>query len=212
MKILDFLLFEIKILHKVRAVSVLLFSFQMISVLTLPFLLDSQDISIYAPQILVFCMAQSVILANSHNFLADKTDGTLVQKFLIFDYLYIVIVKQLSIFIISILINCLISVMVWILYSINFIQFLFFFATNFLVLLVSSALSSCSSIIKLYFDNNSEYLSMVMMPILIPFFICGSTAITSCNPFYILLLLGMNLILVPIITFLGVYLIRGESE
>lgn len=207
-KNLDFLLFEIKILHQVRAISILLFSFQTISMLTLPFLLDSKDIEFYAPQILVFCIALSIIITSSNNLSADKLDGSLVQKLLIFEYFDIVIVKQLSMFLLSALISLMISIMIWLLYSLSFLQFFFFLAASLLVLIISCSLAFCSSVIKLYFDNNTEYLSMIMMPLLIPFFICASIAITSCNYFYLLLMLGMNLILAPIISLMSIYLMR----
>ncbi len=198
-----------KILYKARGIFTLLFSFQAISMLTLPFLLDSKDIEFYAPQILLFCITLSNIIANSNNLLDDNKDGSLVQKLLLYDYMDIVIAKQSAIFLASSIITLIVSIMALFFYSLNLIEFLFFLSSTILILFVASALAFCSSVIKLYFDNNTEYLSMIMMPLLIPFFICSSLSITSCNYCYLLLMLGMNLILIPIISFMSGHLLRG---
>ena len=83
-----------------------------------------------------------------------------------------------------------------------------FYCCSILVLMLSVALTILISSIQAYFQNNTNFLTVMIMPIMFPnIIISGMIMISPQQISLLLIMLGINLILIPVILYLSQYLI-----
>ena len=201
------ILFELKLFLKVRILFVSLLAIQILGVIITPFLLD-EAVSLYGTHVVSLLLSMGVLLTYSNNLTQDQKDGSLSQRFLIFSPLEIILAKYIAIFILMCLTILILSFAILLLYSVEINMILYFFLSNILMTMITISIAICSSVIKLYFANQNEYLSVIMMPILIPVLILLGLAISLKNYFFLALILGVSLVVVPITIFLSSYLLK----
>ncbi len=151
------------------------------------------------------------LLSFSHIiFRQDLEDGNLELLLTSFTETEIIISKFLTIFLISLSSALLNIPIIYLFFDIAIATLIHILLILILLLILTTALLILMGAIQSYFGSNSNLLSMLIMPLLIPnIILCG---IIIQNPEHIKLIfsmMGINIILLPIILNLSSYLIRN---
>lgn len=140
----------------------------------------------------------------------DIEDGNLELLLASFSENEIIISKFLTIFFIAISSAILNTPIIYVLFAVNTKTIFLIVATLILLLILSSALLILIGSIQGYFRSNTNLLSILIMPILIPSIIfTGLILLNPENIKYIFVMIGINIILLPIILYLSSYLIKN---
>jgi heme exporter protein B len=151
------------------------------------------------------------LIGITSNFLRPELeDGSLELLLASFRPTQIILAKYLSLFMcgsIGFIINLPFS---YLLFNIDANQLILIGTCGLLLMLTSSAIIALISSIQCYFRSNTNFLSILIMPLIIPNIILSGIIIQSdSNYSMILILLGVNFIIVPICIFLSSYLIEN---
>jgi ABC-type transport system involved in cytochrome c biogenesis permease component len=205
----NFFIWEMKILHYDMAISLMLFSFNLCTVVILPFLLSQYDLAKYGLSLILFINILSIILAAPIYLMRDNDDGCLEQMIIGIETSNIIIVKFFALVVLAIIISLLLSPVIMLLYSIDLKAIIIFLFSEILAIIFASSLAINSAIIKLYFANNNEYVSLLSLPMVIPILILSSMAISTASFMMILMMVGINLVFVPLVILFNSYLLKN---
>jgi heme exporter protein B len=78
-----------------------------------------------------------------------------------------------------------------------------------LVIFQMAALIMLGNIVHAYFRRNTNFLISLILPLIIPTLIIGRAALETLNFDFIMILLGINMVIVPIIFFVSSYLLAN---
>lgn len=151
------------------------------------------------------------LIGVSANFLRpDIEDGSLELLLASFKPSQIILAKYLSLFVcgfIGFIINVPFS---YLLFNIAIDQLLLIITCGLLLMASSAAIIMLISSIQSYFRSNTNFLSVLIMPLIIPSIILSGIIIQSDNNYSLaLILLGVNCIIVPASIYLSSYLIEN---
>jgi len=151
------------------------------------------------------------LIGVSANFLRpDIEDGSLELLLASFKPSQIILAKYLSLFtcgFIGFIINVPFS---YLLFNIAIDQLLLIITCGLLLMASSAAIIMLISSIQSYFRSNTNFLTVLIMPLIIPSIILSGIIIQSDNNYSLaLILLGVNCIIVPASIYLSSYLIEN---
>jgi len=145
------------------------------------------------------------------NFLKSEIeDGSLELLLTSFMPLQITLAKYVALFLcaaIGFVFNLLAA---WLLFNIAFYSLILIAICGLLLSLLSCAIILLIAAIQCYFRNNTNFLSTLLLPLIIPSIILSGIVVQNSDNYQIILiLLGINMILVPTTIYLTSYLIAN---
>ena len=174
-------------------------------------LINTHDnIQIFGAIFSVICIPLAFISLSTQIIKPDIEDGTLEILLISSSSLKIVLSKYITLFICTSLSFALTAPLIYIVYNIKTDIFLIVLASAFLLLLLSSALIMLIAAIQGYFRTNTNFLSVLIMPLLIPSIILSGVLIQNTADVHLLLImLGINLVIIPPTLYLSSYLVEN---
>lgn len=142
---------------------------------------------------------------------ADIYDGSLEILMITTTTLHIVLIKFLALLLNNIAALIIAMPFIVIFYTLSFEQAMLSIANCIMLLIQISAMSLFIGCIEGYFRSNTDLISSILLPIMIPGIIVSGLLLhaTYDLSLYINILLGINLIVTPIILILSGYLLRN---
>ena len=170
---------------------------------------SERDIKKFGLIFSVICLLISLINFSSIIFKADLEEGTLELLLSIVSHEKIILAKFFAIFISSTIGMALTLPIIYIFFDQTLIEIIFFFISVLLILILSSNLVVLSGSIQSYFRANSNFIGIFVMPLLIPSIIMTGLVLQDNDLPLIFVMIGINLVFLPISFFLSSYLIRN---
>lgn len=163
----------------------------------------------------VICIPLALINLSASMFRQDSHDGTLEALLTIFTHSQITYTKFIALFSCTFAAFTLTSPIIFLLYSPSLNSFLMFILCGLVVSLGSSSLTCLISAVQSYFRANTNFLSILIMPLIIPSIILCSLAMQAASTgdniadTYLGLLFGINIIITPISLYLTGFLVKN---
>ncbi len=99
---------------------------------------------------------------------------------------------------------------IYLIYNIEFITFTAIISSAVILLFLSAALITLISAIQGYFRSNTNFLSILIMPLLIPNIILSGLFLQNNTDLHLLfIMLGVNLVIIPPALYLSSYLVEN---
>jgi heme exporter protein B len=139
---------------------------------------------------------------------SDIEDGTMEMLLTSRSALQIILAKYISLCLCVIFSFLLLSPIIYLVYDIELSLFAIIILCALMLILLSSAIITIIASMQGYFRSNTNFLSVLIMPLIIPSIILSGILIQS--PFdthYLFIMLGINLVIIPPVLYLSAYLI-----
>ena len=168
-----------------------------------------EDIKNFGLIFSVICLLISLIGFSSIIFKLDLEDGSLELMLSIVNPTKIVLAKFFAIFTSSTIGIILTLPIIYVFFSQTLLEIIFFFFSVWLVIILSSSLVVLSGSMQSYFRVNANFIGIFIMPLLIPSIIMTGLVLQDNNLQLIFIMIGINLVILPISFVLSSYLIRN---
>lgn len=171
---------------------------------------NHQDIQEFGVIISIICIPLAHLNVASNTFKVDVADGTIESLLTVFTSGQIALVKFLCLAMCTaIAFSANLPILV-VLYNLNSEMLLAIILCGILLSISSSAIMCLIASVQCYFRSNTNFLSILIMPIIIPNIIMVGLALQNTdNISFIAILLGVSLIITPVAVFLSRYLIEN---
>lgn len=139
----------------------------------------------------------------------DLQDGILETLLCAVSPVKILLAKYLALTI-SIIISTIISmIFISLFFALSSSEIIYLLLLMLLTIFQISAFVILGNIVHAYFRRNTNLLIALILPLIIPTLIIGATALETLNFDFIMILLGVDIVIVPIIFFLSSYLLAN---
>jgi heme exporter protein B len=208
-KIVTLIKNEFVIQNKTNNLGIYLFGFFLFCTFSVSMINNHNDIQKYGMIFSIIAIPLGLLAFANVVFKNDLDDGHLEFLLINFDAHKIVIAKIICIFTISICSAIANIPFIWIIFSIEWKTLLYLSVA--LILLIASATSTMVLIgaVQSYFRENTNFLSVFVMPLIIPNIILSGLILKELDLHLIYIMLGINLVLLPISISLSGYLIKN---
>lgn len=142
----------------------------------------------------------------------DMQDGSLENLFSKISYSSILMAKYFSILYCTCVGVLSTLPIIAIFYSLSVVDLLYLVALVPLVLMQIISIVLLGNIIHAYFRQNTNFILIIIIPLIIPALILASLAITALKLDFALILLGVDMVFIPIILMLSNYLLAHLYE
>lgn len=140
----------------------------------------------------------------------DIEDGTIETMLTIFPAGKIIFAKYVALAFSFIISFSATTALIYVLYNIDLVVFIAMISSSFILLLLSAALITLIAAIQGYFKSNTNFLSVLIMPLLIPNIILSGLFLQNPQDFYLLwIMIGVNFILIPPVLYLSGHLTKN---
>ncbi|MCC8417339.1 MAG: heme exporter protein CcmB [Rickettsia endosymbiont of Bryobia graminum] len=209
-KLLQLIKWEYLIQNRINNLTKYLFIFFLFCLISTALINNQENIQKFGIIFSVIFLPIALISFSQIIFKNDIEDGNLELLLSNFTENEIIISKFLAILLIAISSVMFNMPIIYILFDIK-AEIIFLIAvTVILLLILASALLILIGSIQSYFRSNTNLLSILIMPILIPSIIFTGLIIQNHgNTNYIFVMVGINIIFLPIILYLSSYLIKN---
>lgn len=204
------IIWEFTVQNKVNNLAKYLFGFFLFGTLSVVLINNQVDIRKFGIIFSVIYLPLSLIGFSNFIFKQDLDDGSLDLLFTTFSPIEIVLAKFLSVCVCITLSSIFNFPIIFFAFDVSLLMLINLGISIFLLLILSTALLILIGAIQSYFRSNTNFLSILIMPLLIPsIVITGLLLQETGNPHLILILVGIDLILVPLSIFLSSYLLKN---
>lgn len=157
----------------------------------------------------VICLLIPLISFSSSIFKSDLEDGSLELLLSAVSHNKIILAKFFAISISSTVGIILTLPIIYVFFSQTLTEIVFFLISVWLVLILTSSLVVLAGSMQSYFRTNANLMGTFIMPLLIPNIVITGMILQDNNLRLIFIMIGINLIFLPISFFLSSYLIRN---
>lgn len=197
---------ELQIQNSIYNLTKYLFIFFAFCLLTTTLINSPAQVQNYGVIFSVICIPLAFISLPTTLIKPDIDDGTMELMLISFSGTQIILAKYVSIIISGIISFILIMPIMYLMFDVNELYLLIIFECGFLLIITSSAIVILISSIQGYFRNDTNFLSVFIMPLIIPNIILSGIAIQSNSSDLILIILGIDIIIIPSSLYLSGYL------
>lgn len=195
---------------KINNLAKYIFLFIAFCTLSITFISNHEDLREFGILFSIICIPLAQLNIAHALLKNDISDGTLESLLTIFSPNQITIAKFVCLTSCTCLAFLINIPIISILYNLNTKLLGVILLSGFFLAICSSAISCLVSSIQCYFRSNTNFLSILIMPIIIPNIIVTGLALqNSNNSSYLMILLGISLIISPIAIFLSKHLIKN---
>lgn len=173
------------------------------------------DISEFGIVFSIMCIPLALINLSSSMFKQDSHDGMLEGLLTIFSHGQITFAKFIALFGCTIIAFMVGTPVIFLLYAPSPNLFLIFILCGIIISLGASGLTCLISAVQSYFRTNTNFLSILIMPLIIPSIILCSLTLQSASTgdlstdSYLGLLFGINIIITPLSLYLTGFLVKN---
>jgi len=185
----------------------------LLSSIILSIMLSSESSTTYIKMILIiFGAVISAVTIPSYLIKSDMQDGSLENMLAISRPSTIITTKYCGMFAsVSSGILCTMPI-IMLFYGLQASHLLFLLAIMLLILLQVIAIVLLGNVIHAYFRQNTNLILAIIIPLIIPSLIIASMGISTLKGDFVFILIGMDMIFVPIILMLSGYLCASLHE
>jgi len=209
-KLIQLTKWEFRVQNNINNLTKYLFAFFLFCTFSIVLINQQTDIRKFGIVFSVICLPLSLISFSQLIFKQDLDDGSLELLLSNYSSQEIIISKFLSVFssaIISILFNIPI---IFIIFDLSWTLLILLFITLFLLLLLASGLVILIGAIQGYFRSNTNFLSILIMPLLIPNIIMSGLVLQNAQYLsLVFVMIGINIIILPVVLYLSCYLVKN---
>jgi heme exporter protein B len=171
---------------------------------------DPADIKKFGVIFSVIFLPIALISFSSQIFNCDLDDGNLELLLASCTETEIIIPKFLAILICSITSSILNMPIIYIIFDLDIVSLSYLFLALIILLTLSTALLILIAAIQSYFRSNANLIALLIMPLLTPSIILTGLIIQDHQKLNLIsVIIGINLLLLPIILYLSSYLIKN---
>lgn len=209
-KLFTLIKWEFFIQNKINNIIKYLFIFFLFYILSIALINDNTEISKFSVIFSVIYIPISLIGFSTLIFKQDVEDGSLELLLSQFSTIAIITSKFLSILISAMISSMANAALVYIMFDINLPTFYNLVITAVLLLMNANALLILIASVQIYFRSNTNIISILIMPLIIPNIVISGLIIKHyANTHLILIMIGINFITVPLSLILSCYLIKN---
>lgn len=170
---------------------------------------NHEDIKKFGLVFSVICLLNSLLNYSTILFKSDLKDGTLELLLSNFTTEKIILAKFFAILASSVISIILTIPIIYIFLDLNLLEVIYFFVSLCFLLILTSSLVVLVSSMQIYLKSQANFLGAFVMPILAPNVIMMGLILQNHNIKLVFIMFGINLIFLPIILFLSIYLIKN---
>lgn len=209
-KIFKLTLHEFIIQNKINNLSKFLFLFLLFCTLSLTLINNQEDIKKFGTIFTIIYLPLSLIGFSSFVFKQDLDDGSLEVLLTTFNTSEIIVTKFLSL-IASALIGTILNLpIIFLFFNLDSTTIIAILLILLILLPLTCSLLLLTGAIQSYFRSNTNFLSLLTMPMLIPNIIMAGVSINEHGNLYLLpIMIGIDLIIIPCALVLSTYLIKN---
>lgn len=201
---------EYLIQNRVNNLSKYLFIFFLFGIFSITMINDPADIKKFGVIFSVIFLPIALISFSSQIFNCDLDDGNLELLLASCTETEIIIPKFLAILICSITSSILNMPIIYIIFDLDIVSLSYLFLALIILLTLSTALLILIAAIQSYFRSNANLIALLIMPLLTPSIILTGLIIQDHQKLNLIsVIIGINLLLLPIILYLSSYLIKN---
>ncbi|MCC8368571.1 MAG: heme exporter protein CcmB [Rickettsia endosymbiont of Oxypoda opaca] len=204
---------ELLVQNRINNITKYLVVFFLFCTISTSLINSQEDIKKFGLVFSVICLLISLIGFTPLLFKPDLEDGSLELLLSNFNSEKIILAKFCAILINSFTSIILVMPVIYVFFSLQLSEIIYLFISLCLLFMLASALIVLSSSMQSYFRANTNFLGTFIMPLLIPSVIMTGLILQNNNINdnlgLIFIMIGINLIFLPILFFLSAYLIRN---
>jgi heme exporter protein B len=205
--------YEVTICHRSYHLFRHSFYITMLASIILSIMLSSEHDNTYTKMILiVFGSVMAAVTIPSHLIKSDMQDGSLENMLAILPPSKIIIAKYFGLITaINTGILCTLP-LIMLFYGLEIEHMAFLFLVIMPILLQVIAIIILGNLIHAYFKQNTNLILAIIIPLIIPSLIMASMGIKTLNSDFIFIIIGIDMIFIPIILMLSSYLCANLYE
>ncbi|MCC8484015.1 MAG: heme exporter protein CcmB [Rickettsia endosymbiont of Labidopullus appendiculatus] len=209
-KLIQLIKWEYLIQNRINNLSKYLFIFFLFCIFSTALINDQTDIKKFGIIFSVIVLPIALIGFSSLIFQQDVEDGSLELLLSSFNESEIIAAKLITIIFSSLTSALLNMPIIYIIFDLDMLTVSYLLINLTLLLILSSSLLVLIGAVQSYFRSNTNLLAILIMPLLIPNIILSGLVLQNFdNINLIFVMIGINILLVPIIFYLSSYLIRN---
>lgn len=209
-KLIQLIKWEYLIQNRINNLSKYLFIFFLFCIFSTALINDQTDIKKFGIIFSVIVLPIALIGFSSLIFQQDVEDGSLELLLSSFNESEIIAAKLITIIVSSLTSALLNMPIIYIIFDLDMLTVSYLLINLILLLILSSSLLVLIGAVQSYFRSNTNLLAILIMPLLIPNIILSGLVLQNFdNINLIFVMIGINMILVPIIFYLSSYLIKN---
>ncbi|MDN3030147.1 MAG: heme exporter protein CcmB [Candidatus Tisiphia sp.] len=209
-KLIQLIKWEYLIQNRINNLSKYLFIFFLFCIFSTALINDQTDIKKFGIIFSVIVLPIALIGFSSLIFQQDFEDGSLELLLSSFNESEIIAAKLITIIVSSLTSALLNMPIIYIIFDLDMLTVSYLLINLILLLILSSSLLVLIGAVQSYFRSNTNLLAILIMPLLIPNIILSGLVLQNFdNINLIFVMIGINMLLVPIIFYLSSYLIKN---
>ncbi|ADE29781.1 heme exporter protein CcmB [Rickettsia prowazekii] len=170
---------------------------------------SEKDINKFGLIFSVICLLISLISFSTIIFKSDVEDGSLELLLSIVSCEKIIFAKFVAIFICTTVGLIFVLPVIYVFFDQILLEIALFFISVWMIFVLSSSLVVLSGSVQCYFKKNTNFVGTFIMPLLIPNIIMTGLILQDNNLQLIFIMIGINLIFLPVSFCLSAYLIKN---
>ncbi|OZG32114.1 heme exporter protein CcmB [Rickettsia endosymbiont of Culicoides newsteadi] len=209
-KLIQLIKWEYLIQNRINSLSKYLFIFFLFCIFSTALINDQTDIKKFGIIFSVIVLPIALIGFSSLIFQQDVEDGSLELLLSSFNESEIIAAKLITIIVSSLTSALLNMPIIYIIFDLDMLTVSYLLINLILLLILSSSLLVLIGAVQSYFRSNTNLLAILIMPLIIPNIILSGLVLQNFdNINLIFVMIGINMVLVPIIFYLSSYLIKN---
>ncbi|MCC8416206.1 MAG: heme exporter protein CcmB [Rickettsia endosymbiont of Gnoriste bilineata] len=209
-KLIQLIKWEYLIQNRINNLSKYLFIFFLFCIFSIALINDQTDIKKFGIIFSIIVLPIALIGFSSLIFQQDVEDGSLELLLSSFNESEIIAAKLITIIFSSLTSALLNMPIIYIIFDLDMLIVSYLLINLTLLLILSSSLLVLIGAVQSYLKSNTNLLAILIMPLLIPNIILSGLVLQNFdNINLIFVMIGINMLLVPIIFYLSSYLIKN---
>ncbi|AGJ02106.1 heme exporter protein CcmB [Rickettsia prowazekii] len=195
--------------HRINNIIKYIVIFYLFYIISTVLINSEKDINKFGLIFSVICLLISLISFSTIIFKSDVEDGSLELLLSIVSCEKIIFAKFVAIFICTTVGLIFVLPVIYVFFDQILLEIALFFISVWMIFVLSSSLVVLSGSVQCYFKKNTNFVGTFIMPLLIPNIIMTGLILQDNNLQLIFIMIGINLIFLPVSFCLSAYLIKN---
>ncbi len=201
---------ELQIQYKIYHLIKFFFIFFAFSILCPTLISRHQQITLFGTAFSIISIPLAFISMPQNIIKSDNEDGSLEILLLSCSTYTIIISKYIALCICAIISYILYAPLILLIFSFSFYSFMYITICAIILILVSGSITILISSIQVYFRENTNFLSICIIPLIIPYIILTGLVLQNIQPLdFITIMIGISLIIIPLSLHCSSYLVEN---
>ncbi len=201
---------ELKIQNKIYNITKYSFMFFVICCFSVTLVNSYENIQIFGIMFAVISIPLAFINLSSYLVKPDLEDGTFELLLASYAPSRIILAKYIALCLNCFVSFCLTIPLLYVIYNLKLSALYIMIASASILLLLSASLVILIAAIQAYFRSNTNFLSILVLPLLTPNIIFSGILVQNSDRLYLLfIMIGINLTIIPPALYLSRYLVKN---